>query len=205
MWLWHAAYWLLIGPFKLLFRLRVSGRRNIPAEGPIILVSNHSSYLDPVLLGLACYPRPVSFMAKEELWRYPVLKHLITGLFAFPVRRATADRQAIRGALSRLSAGRIVGVFPEGKRYRSEGVGPGFPGAALIALKSKAPVVPAAILGSEQVWPDGRRFPRLARIRVAFGAPVYFDVGEERRAALETATKAVMNEIAILEKANAWK
>lgn len=203
-WLWRAACWLLIGPLKVLFRLRVTGRANVPKEGPVVLVSNHNSYLDPLLLSVAC-PRRIEFMAKKELWDYPVLKQLLRGLFVFPVRRGAPDRQALREALARLAAGRVVGVFPEGTRYREDGVGPGFPGAALMALRGRAPLLPVAITGSDRIWPEGRRLPRFPRISLAFGAAMDVDLGQHRRTAVETATRAIMKEIAILEGTSKWR
>lgn len=133
---------------RLVHRLRVTGLENLPGEGPVVLCANHRSYLDPPLLGCAI-PRAVHFMAKEELFRIPCLGPFIRAMGAFPVRRGLADRQAIRTALAHLEAGKVVGVFPEGRRTRHGApVGTGQPGAALLALRTGAPVIPAAIVTS---------------------------------------------------------
>ncbi len=147
----------------------VEGVEHVPPEGGLILVSNHLSYADPPLLA-ALLPRPTHFMAKEELWASPVVRWLANNYGAFPVRRGAVDRVALRRASAILRAGGVVGMFPEGTRSRDARLHRANPGAALIALRTDAPLLPAAITGTEHVF----RFlagqpPVRADLKVRFG------------------------------------
>lgn len=130
----------------LIFRVRVEGNLHIPQEGAVVLAANHRSLWDPVFVTLASR-RPVHFMAKEELFRIPILGFLLPYLKAFPVRRGENDRKAIRQALSVLHQGSVLGIFVEGTRNKDE-VGKILPlkhGAAMLASRSEASIVPVAI------------------------------------------------------------
>lgn len=157
----------------LLFRTTVEGAEHIPPGGAL-LAGNHVSYMDPVLLWCAS-PRPVHFMAKSELWDSRFIAWVLPRLWAFPVNRGEADRTAITTATELLKSGELVGVFPEGSRAKEEQVelGSAHGGAAFIALRADAPMVPVAFTGTEKVWPRGQRLPRLARTHIRIGAPVY--------------------------------
>ncbi len=145
-------------------RWEVRGRENFPREGPVIIIANHISYLDPVAVGVAT-PRTVRFMAKEELFHIPVLKWIIRGLHAFPVRRGHSDRAALKAALEVLHNGQVLGIFPEGTRAHDGRLLPFQHGAALLALKTGAPLVPVAIKNTNRVL-------RGQRVRVIFGPPL---------------------------------
>jgi len=155
------------------FRTRITGAENIP-HGAAMLAGNHVSYMDPVLLWCAS-PRPVHFMAKSELWESRFLGWLLSRLLAFPVRRGEPDRTAISTATTLLTSGEVVGVFPEGTRQfdTRDALGAAQGGAAFIALRADAPVVPVAFVGTDRVWPKGARLPRLARTFIFVGSPVY--------------------------------
>lgn len=184
--LWPPA-WLL---FKILFRLKIEGKHNIPTSGPLIIAANHKSYLDPIVLGLA-FKRRIYFMAKSELFRIPLFNWLIRILGAFSVERAEADREAFKKALDILSDGKILGLFPEGTRIRHAVLGPLESGVALIALKSEAPILPIGIIGADKVLPEGSRIPRLPRIKVIIGEPIYTTPRRDERArGAEAAAKA---------------
>ena len=157
-----AAKALFSALFSTVFRWRVGGRENVPERGPVLLCSNHISWWDPPLVGCGS-PRRVYFMAKEELFSVPFLGRAIRALGAFPVRRGMADRSAVRSALEHLRAGRVVGMFPEGTRSRKGTLGRAEPGAALLALKSGATVVPVAIRGPYRVFRP---------VRITFGRPL---------------------------------
>ena len=135
----------------LLFRVKIRGASNVPSEGPVVLCANHIAWWDPVLVAVAV-KRPVHFMAKKELFRYPVLAYLFRKIHAFPVNRGKPDLGAVKAALGVLQEGNILGIFPEGTRQKNrEQLGEMHAGAALFALKTGAPVVPAAIRGTYRI------------------------------------------------------
>ena len=155
---------------RLFFRFNVTGASYIPLQGPVIVVSNHTSYLDPLILGVAS-PRRLNFMAKAELFDIPVFRRAISALGAFPVKRGAPDRQALRKATSILREKRCLAVFPEGGR-RFDGLGKPERGTALLARQAGALIVPAGIIGANKVKSMGSRFPRLAKILVHIGRPI---------------------------------
>lgn len=163
-------FWVV---FRIFFRFRAEGREHIPARGPLILAANHVSYLDPPLLGAAT-PRPVHFMAKQELFEIPVLHWVMPRVRAFPVRRGTLDREAIRQALNLLEQGHVIGLFPEGTRRREGGPLPGQQGVAMLAARSGAPIVPVGLIGTRR-WLSTRPFPWPTRFVVRIGAPIWPD------------------------------
>jgi 1-acyl-sn-glycerol-3-phosphate acyltransferase len=180
---------------RLLFRLEVRGREHVPPAGPLLLVSNHVSVLDPPLIGGAS-PRELFFLAKEELFRVPVLGRLIFALNARPVRRDGSDSRALKAALRLLAEGRALLVFPEGTRGREGQLGAGKPGVGMLAVTSGACVVPVHISGSGQALPPGRALPRLTRIRVTFGRPLSFPPGDDdRKERYREATREIMHAI----------
>jgi len=157
--------------FRLYNRWEVTGRERVPPSGGVLLVANHTSYADPPIVGAACL-RPVNFMAKAELFRIPVLAGFIRRTHAFPVRRGSADRAALRQAVRLLRAGKVLLVFPEGKRSSDGRLAELETGAAFIALSGQAQVVPMAIVGADGVLPRGRPILLPAKLRVHFGPPL---------------------------------
>jgi 1-acyl-sn-glycerol-3-phosphate acyltransferase len=154
---------ICLGILKIVWRLEVTGTENVPKDGALIVACNHVSNLDPVALGCAM-PRPVRYMAKRQLFAMPILGPLITSLQAYSVDREGSALAAMRVSLAVLKTGGIVGIFPEGRRnvtgeVKEKG------GAALLASMGKVPVVPAAIVGTGNLW-------SFNRIRVTFGEPV---------------------------------
>jgi 1-acyl-sn-glycerol-3-phosphate acyltransferase len=145
------------------FRFRAVGTEKVPRTGGLIVAANHISNFDPPLLGIAL-PRPVSYMAKKELFAMPVIKQLIPRLNAFPVDRQAGGTAAIRASLRMLKEGRCVGIFPEGGRNVT-GTNEEKAGAAFLAAASGVPVVPAAIVGTRKLRPFGR-------VTVVFGDPI---------------------------------
>lgn len=136
---------------KIIFRINVEGKENFPKEGPVILYSNHKSMWDPIIIGCVI-DRPIFFMAKSELFRYPVFGLILKNINAFPVKRGAPDRKAIRRALEILSENKVLGIFPEGTRSKADGLLKPEPGIALIAVKSKNSIlVPVAIKGSYKI------------------------------------------------------
>ncbi len=155
--------------YRLVLRVRLEGLAQVPRNQAYVLCSNHISWQDPMLLG-AIMPQQVYFMAKAEMFTSPVGGLILRTVGAFPVRRHTADRGALRRALDLLRSRRPVAVFPEGTRSRSGEFGTAEPGAALLAMWSGAPIVPVAISG---------RYRR-GGLRVAVGAPFRLQFGPRR-------------------------
>ena len=180
-----------------LFRLRARGKENLP-EGGFVLASNHVSNLDPWVLGLPIWPkRFLRFMAKSELYWWP-LGQLLSAGGAFPVRRGQADAEAIETATQLAREGHVVAMFPEGTRRRKglwkKHEARPRSGAARIALEAGVPLVPAAVKGTD-------RLRRLGPLRVAYGPPVELDDLRDRppRDAAHEATERLMAEIERLE------
>lgn len=187
---------VLTTPLTLLYRFQVNGEVHWPRGGPAIIASNHSSNIDPCLVGVA-YPGQIRWMAKAELWRVPLLGWLITRLGAFPVRRGESDREAIRRARQLLQEGWVVGMFPEGTRQRGGSLGEAQAGVGLLALEPGVPVIPVRIRGNERII-SGRR-PHRPTITVTVGKPVDLDIsGMSRGRAAHEASRRIMEAIARL-------
>jgi cytidylate kinase len=184
---------------RLMFRLEAIGLENIPAHGPVLLVANHSSVLDPPLIGSAS-DRQLTYLAKAELFKIPLFGALIHGLNARPVRREGADPGALRTARRVLEEGGALLVFPEGTRGEEGVIRPARPGAGLLAVASRAAVVPVYVRGSGRAWPKGRRLPRPAKVTVTFGKPLRFEAvrGADRKAQYEVASREMMDAISRL-------
>ncbi|WP_299427404.1 lysophospholipid acyltransferase family protein [uncultured Meiothermus sp.] len=173
---------------QVLFGLRVEGSEKIPPEGPVILASNHISLVDPVVMGVAC-PRVVSYMSRDDVFEYPILRWLLPRLYVIPVSRGSGDLGAVKAAIRTLKGGTAFGIFPEGRRSRTGSIEPFKTGAAAIALRTSAPIIPAAIIGSDKAWPVGKG-PRLRRpIRVVFGDPIALPPGKTDHQTLEEVTR----------------
>lgn len=199
--LYVLAYYLLKPLFKLLFRLKIKGQQHLPKEGPFIVASNHASYLDPILLGFVVYPQRIKFMAKAELFRIPVFNFLIRRLGAFPVQREKGQLSAVKTATQILKTKGVLGIFPEGTRHKDK-LGPAQLGVALVALKTKAPIIPVAIKGANLVWPSGSRRFYFPPLTVIVGQPLEVAVKTEKwREEAKQLTAKLMSEIKrLLEK-----
>ncbi|TFE29969.1 lysophospholipid acyltransferase family protein [Cohnella luojiensis] len=171
--------------FTLLYRLEARGINNIPREGPVILCSNHKSLLDPITLGV-WVPRKVHYMAKEELFRIPLFGSLIRAVGAFPVKRGGVSKEAIRTAITLLQGGNVMGIFPEGTR--NESVGMGKRGAVTMAIRSKAIVVPVALVGEYRLF---------RKMLAVYGAPIDLTPFAEQGTteSMEDATELIMSRI----------
>lgn len=154
---------------KLFNKIDVEGAENIPQEGAVVLVANHVSQWDPLVLG-GLVKRAIHFMAKEEVFSIPLLGKLVPYLGAFPVKRGKADRNALKMAAKYLQEGEILGLFPEGTRSKGGSLLPFQPGAALFALRSSAPIVPVGLIGTKTTFPLTLR----GRIKVIIGEPLIY-------------------------------
>lgn len=153
----------------LIFHYRVWGREHVPRRGGALLVSNHQSFFDPVLVAVGL-PRQVHYMARESLFHQRAFAWLIRSLNAFPLRREGVDVGAMREAVSRLRRGELVLVFPEGTRTVDGDIQPLRRGVELLARQGRAPIIPLVIDGAYEAWPRHRRLPHPGRIHVLFGA-----------------------------------
>ena len=170
--LWYQ-FWQIMSQavFCAFFRLRVFGRENVPLEGPVVLVSNHQSFLDPVLCGLGL-KRELDYIARDSLFRNRLFGRYIQTLNAFPIRRSQADLGAIRTIISRLKQGRAITLFPEATRTSDGRIRPVKSGFELVVRKSGAVVVPVIVDGAFEAWPRNRFFPYPGDIKVIFGKPI---------------------------------
>lgn len=164
-WLFYFGRFLFWALFKTVWRCEVSGHGNIPLEGGAIISPNHKSYADPPFTG-SCMKRPLHFMAKEELFKIPVLGFLIKRTNAFPVTRGKGDVGAFKTALSLLENGECVLVFPEGGRAKEADFRPAKQGVGMLACMSQKPVVPARIFNSDKLF-------AFKKMKIVFGKPVY--------------------------------
>lgn len=178
-----------------LYRFEVVGTEKFPEEGGILLCSNHIHALDPPVVGMTS-PRTVHFMAKEELFKVPVLGKLLPQVNAFPVKRGMSDREALRSALRILKNGDVVGLFPEGTRSTDGILKKGLSGAGFFALRGNADVMPCAIIGP---------YKPFRKVKVVYGDPVLMEPFRERKASAEEVTAVIMASIQQLLDENTKK
>lgn len=160
---------------SILFRIRIEGLSNIPKKGACIICFNHKSLLDPPVVGVFM-PRRLVFMAKEELFKIPVLGFIIRSLGAFPVKRGSGDIAAIRTSLKILKQGKVLAMYPEGSRSKTQTVGEAKPGIALIATKAQVPVVPVGVAGQYKLF---------HRLNIRIGKPVVLEEYYNQKLSME--------------------
>lgn len=177
---------------KLLYRVKIHGRDNIPGRAPFIICSNHLSWLDPAVVG-AVFPGSykVHFMAKKELFNNIFSAYLLRKVGAFPLNRKDADYAAIKKAYRLLEDGQVLGLFPEGSRSKSGKLQKPYNGAALIAVRSGVPIVPVAIAGPYSLFKT---------LHVFIGSPFFlppltYSCKEDKKVQLEEMSKMIMEHI----------
>lgn len=177
--------------FRLYHRWKFAGAENVPAAGPAILASNHSSFLDPPLVGAATQ-REINYMARESLFRFPVIGSILRGVNAVPVDREGGGAAGLRAILDRLLAGGAIILFPEGTRSPDGGLQKAKSGIGLTVIKSEAPVIPVRVFGTFDALNRRQSIPRPHQVMVRFGKPVDFS---DLRAEAKTCSKPRLKEI----------
>ena len=174
-----AIVWFDLGRFlvaswlTLFHRFRVLGRKRIPERGAVLIVCNHVSFLDPMVVGSGMKDRQFSPVARESLFRFKPFGWLLRSYGCIPIRREGGDAAAMRAALAELDAGRCVVVFPEGTRSPDGTMQPFRRGVLLLLKRAKASVLPMGVAGTYEVWPKGRSRPRLfGRVVLSVGEPI---------------------------------
>jgi 1-acyl-sn-glycerol-3-phosphate acyltransferase len=171
--LWYDFLWASTRLLAVvLFRIRIGNRDFVPREGGALILSNHQSNFDPVLVGLAC-DRRLNFLARRSLFDSPGLRRLIESLDAIPIDRDGSGLGGLKETLRRLKRGEMVLIFPEGTRTADGQVAPLKPGFCALARRANVPLVPLAIDGAYAAWPRSHKLPRLSRLRIEFGPPLW--------------------------------
>jgi 1-acyl-sn-glycerol-3-phosphate acyltransferase len=179
--LWYeGAFCISMTGMTLGWSLRTEGMHHVPAHGPALVIANHQSYLDPVLVGLAVR-RPLCYLARHTLFRHALFTALIRSLNAIPINQEGVGIEGMRTTLHQLEAGKAVLVFPEGERTPDGALQPLKPGIQLLIKRLQAPIIPVGLAGAYTAWPRWRRWPTLAplflppgpgTIAVAVGKPL---------------------------------
>jgi len=175
---------------KFLFPIKVFGRSHIPRKGGFILASNHVSYLDPIVVGIAC-PRKLNFMARHDLFSNRFFSWVLSMVGAFPVKRNSADLSALKEALRRVKNGKALLIFPEGSRAVGSKSYEPQPGIGFLAAKLNVPMIPVFVKGTEIALPKGAKFIKRTEVSVHFGRQIFI----ERRMPYQETTQLIMANI----------
>ena len=175
------AYIITIIVFKLFFKVEIVDHKKVPMEGPVIFCANHNSMLDMFFLGYKL-KRWIHWMAKEELFRNPIAAYVLNKLGVFPVKRGSGDVGSIKNAFKLLEEGKVVGIFPQGTRINPENIEKirVKPGAALIALRTGVPIVPAFVQGSYKIF---------GKMKVVYGDPFTIENKQDEKYSKEELTE----------------
>lgn len=179
---------------KVWGRYESIGSENVPKKGGVLLCSNHVSYVDPPAVGAGLSHRNLHFMAKSELFEIPVIGRLIHAVQAFPVKRGTADRGALKKAVDYLQQGEAVAMFPEGMRTMDGNLKNAEPGVGMIVLRAQVPVIPVALVNTEKMLPPHSGFLKFTKVKMVYGKPVQLDdlYGQSGREAVEEVGRRIM-------------
>jgi 1-acyl-sn-glycerol-3-phosphate acyltransferase len=159
--------------YNVFFLIEVKGRENFPEKGGFIVASNHLSYLDPPTIGFVC-PRKLYYFAKSSLFEIKILSFLVRSLGAIPIDREDPMPIVLKRAVDILRRGEGLVIFPEGTRSKDGLIKDGKPGVGFLAIKSKVPVIPLRLIGTDKALPINSKFIRLKKIKVIVGKPLYF-------------------------------
>lgn len=169
-WIWFSLQQMAQVLFTVWFRYRALGLENLPESGALLLI-NHQSFLDPLLVGLALR-RPVSYLARENLFRVPLVGWLLKRTYVMPISRESAGTESLRESLRRMEHGFLVGIFPEGTRTVDGGLAALKPGFVALVRRVNVPVIPVGVAGAYEAFPRGAWFPRPSKTRIVFGPPL---------------------------------
>lgn len=196
----------LIPLLMLLFRPKVTGLRNVPTNGAAIIASNHLSFSDSIFMPVVV-PRNVTFLAKSEYFTSPGLAGFIKKLTFIALGQVPIDRSggkrseaALLTGLRLLKEGRCIGIYPEGTRSPDGRLYKGRTGIARLAIVSGAPIIPVAMFNTAEIQPTGQVVPKVRRVEMVFGEPIYLDGDSTDLALLRTLTNQLMEKIAQLSK-----
>lgn len=159
--------------FHLFFLIEIKGKENMPKKGGFIIASNHLSYLDPPLIGFAC-PRKLYYFAKISLFKIKVFSNLIKILGAIPIEREGSPL-SLRKGLDILKNGEGIVIFPEGTRSKNGQIKEAKHGIGFLVAKSKVPIIPVKLIGSDKALPPNKKFIRLKKIKIIIGKPLYIE------------------------------
>lgn len=166
--LWRTLQFLHLVVFRIWLRYHAKGMERLPQAGGALLLINHQSFLDPLVVGVA-FRRPVSFLARDSLFRVPIIGWILRNTYVMPINREAASTSSLREAIRRLNHGFYVGIFPEGTRSETGEIGPLKPGFLALMRRAKVPVHPVGVAGTFQALPRGAWFLRPVKVRVVFG------------------------------------
>jgi len=190
----------------LIFRPKVSGLRHVPSNGPVIIASNHLSFSDSIFMPLVV-PRKVTFLAKSEYFTSPGIKGFIKKLTFIALGQVPIDRSggkrseaALATGLKVLQDGHCLGIYPEGTRSPDGRLYKGRTGIARMAIDSGAPIIPVAMFNTAEIQPTGQVVPKVRRVEMVFGEPMYFTGDSTDQTVLRAATNQLMEKIAELSK-----
>jgi len=181
----------------VLFNLKVDGCQHIPTRGGVLIVSNHQSYLDPILLPLRL-TRPLNYIAKSELFGNRFCAWFLRSILnAFPVRQGHGDVRAVKETIQRLKEGHVMNIYPEGSRTEDGAIAPLQRGVGLIVQRAQVAIVPAVIVGAFDAWPIQRKVFRCRPIRIQFGPPLEL-AGRQRDEIMATIDRTLRSMFAAL-------
>ncbi len=195
----HIIFWLF---FKIFYRLKVIGLNHIPKKGPLILASNHASFLDPIVVGTAVTNRQIYYLARDTLFTNKIFGAIIRKVHSIPVKRGSADLGAFHSAQQVMEQGGAVLLFPEGTRTSDGNLQKAKRGMGIMALESRVPVVPVYVEGTFKALPRTRKMLKLSKIFVCFGEPITlesFYSMPSNKEAFQKISDAIMEKITLLK------
>jgi 1-acyl-sn-glycerol-3-phosphate acyltransferase len=203
---WRTLQWICQNVFAVWLKYRARGIENLPS-GPALIIANHQSFLDPLLIGLPLQ-RPVSFLARDTLFKVPLIGWILRSTYVMPIRREAAGMESLRVSLQRLEEGYLVGVFPEGTRSHDGRLGVMKPGVVALVRRAQVPLIPVALSGTFEAMPRGAFFLRPRPVRVVFGTPISVEElatfqGRGSEAALVSLVTERLTRV--LEEADEWR